>query len=208
MVVLRITNGFTRLSDPKLISRANAILQSMTGNSNFPTPSPTLAALQTAIDDFTAALSDAENGGNYDKAVKNQKKIVLIDVLHNLGAYVLFTASGLSDPFLAAKSSGFNVAKTASPKLLGTVDNLQLSDGVNPGELVVTYNRIVGGRAVVCQYTDDPNLGETSWHIEVGTSSKIVLSGLQRGKKYFVRIIGIGANDQKCVSEIVSRLVQ
>lgn len=208
MVVLRITNGFTRLSDSKLISRANAILQSMTSNSNFPTPSPTLAAFQTAINDFVTALSEAENGGNYDKAVKNQKRDELIDILHALGAYVLFTSSNLPDPFLAAKSSGFHVAKTGSPKVLGTVDNLQLSDGVNPGELAISFNTVAGSRAFVYLYTDDASLSETSWRVEVGTSRKVVLSGLESGKKYFVRIIAIGASDQKVVSDVVSRLIQ
>jgi hypothetical protein len=180
----------------------------MTGNPNFPTPTPTLAALQAAIDDFATALSDAENGGSYDKAVKNQKRNALVDILHALGAYVLFTASNAADPLLVAKSSGFHVAKTATPTILGSIKNIQLSDGINSGELAISFNSVVGAKAFVYQYTDDATLSETSWRIEVGTSRKVVLSGLEIGKKYFVRIIAIGGKDQKCVSDIVSRLVQ
>lgn len=208
MTVLRITNGFTKLSDPNLISRANSIQQAMVGNLNFSSPTPTLAALQTAINDLVTALSDADNGGNYDKAVKNQKRNALIDILHNLGAYVLFTSSGLPDPFLAAKSSAFHVAKTGSPILLGAIENLQLKDGMNPGELNISFNAVTGSKAFVCQYSDDPTLAESSWRTEVGTSRKFTLSGLEIGKKYFVRIIAIGANDQKVISDVASRLVQ
>jgi len=121
---------------------------------------------------------------------------------------VLFTATGAADPVLVAKSSGFNIAKGGTPTVLGSVENLQLTDGINPGELVALFNSVTGAKGFVYQYTDDPTLAEGSWRSEVGTSRRVVLSGLQSGKKYFVRIIAIGANDQKCVSDAVSRLVQ
>jgi hypothetical protein len=208
MVVLRITNGFTRLSDPKLGSRASNIHLAMTGNPNFATPIPTLAAFQTGINEFLAASSEADNGGSYDKAVKNQKRDALIELLHSLAAYVLFTAAGTDNPELVAKSSGFSVAKTGTPSVLGAIENLQLKDGPNAGDLLVSFNTVVGARAFVYQYTDDETLAEGSWRTEVGTSRKVVLSGLQSGKKYFVRLIAIGAKDQKIISEVVSRLVQ
>lgn len=62
MNVLRITNGFDKLSDSNLEARANNILSSMTGNANFATPSPTLVVMQTGIDEFTSALAVAQSG--------------------------------------------------------------------------------------------------------------------------------------------------
>jgi hypothetical protein len=59
MPLLRITNGFDRLSDAQLEVKANTIVSSITGNSNFPTPTPTLADVQIAITAYTAALATA-----------------------------------------------------------------------------------------------------------------------------------------------------
>lgn len=52
MPLLRLTNGFDQLSDADLEVRAASILNAVTGNANFPTPQPTLAKVQTAIDNF------------------------------------------------------------------------------------------------------------------------------------------------------------
>lgn len=83
-MLLRITNGFERLSDAALVAKVNLIQTGMTGNVNFATPSPTLIELGDAKDDFATTLAEAQEGGNYDKAVKNQKREDLIDMVHNL----------------------------------------------------------------------------------------------------------------------------
>jgi hypothetical protein len=82
---LRITNGFNKLTDAVLETRANNIVSSMTANPNFATPTPTLAAMQTAIDNFSDALAKAQTGSQYDKAFKTQKRGELIKLLHSLG---------------------------------------------------------------------------------------------------------------------------
>ena len=41
-MILRITNGFDRLSDANLEVKANTIVTAMTGNTYFPTPNPDL----------------------------------------------------------------------------------------------------------------------------------------------------------------------
>ena len=111
-MLLRITNGFEKLSDSDLLARANNIMSGMTGNASFATPTPSLATVQTAIDAFSDALSIAQTGSSYEKAFKNQKKAELIDLIHSLGNYVLFTANGDA---LVAQSSNFSIAKPPSP---------------------------------------------------------------------------------------------
>ena len=44
----RIVNGFDNLNDANLAVRTQAIVAAMTGNTNFPTPTPSLADVTTA----------------------------------------------------------------------------------------------------------------------------------------------------------------
>ncbi len=183
MNLLRITNGFDKLSDANLEARANNIVASMTGNASFATPSPTLAVVQTAIDNYSAALAKAQTGSSYDKAYKNQKKGDLIDLLHSLGNYVLFTANGDE---LVAKSSGYNIAKGPSPAPeVSAAVNQNLEDGANAGELKYSFDKVPGARSYMYQYAPDPLTENSTWQSQPGTIRKIVFSGLDSGKKYF-----------------------
>ena len=63
MSVIKITNSFASMADAKLEEKADFIVSQMTGNAAFPTPDPTLAAVQTAITAFSDAVSAAWMAG-------------------------------------------------------------------------------------------------------------------------------------------------
>jgi hypothetical protein len=178
----------------------------MAGNSSFPTPAPSLAQVQTALNDYTTALAKAQQGSTYDKALKNQKKEELITLLHNLGNYVLFTASGDD---LVARSSGFNIAKgrTPAPELTPATGQA-LHDGPNPGELDYSFRRVPGSKGYVYQNTPDPLSENSIWQSKVGTVARVRFTGLESGKKCWCRVMAIGTNGQGVYSEPVSRIVQ
>ena len=206
MPLLRITNGFDKLSDANLETRAGAILSAMTGNVSFPTPSPALATVQTAATDFAIALAKAKTGSEYDKAFKNSKREELITLLHSLGNYVLFTANGDE---LMAKSSGYSIARTPSPAPGVTpATNQKLEDGANAGELKFSFDKVPGARSYMYQYTPDPVTESSVWQSMPGTVRKTVFTGLQSGTRYWCRVIAIGTGGQGVYSDAVSRIVQ
>src|SRR3954466_10123278 len=104
----RVTNGFPSMSDLELLGRARGIGTAITGNPNFPTPVPTLAIITASINDFQEAVDAAENGDSQLILIRDQKREALIDNLHLLGNYVLFTAAG---DVVVAASSGFGISK-------------------------------------------------------------------------------------------------
>ncbi|MBD0295032.1 MAG: hypothetical protein ICV84_07515 [Flavisolibacter sp.] len=67
---LRITNGFDRLSDPRLLVRAQEIFNAMMNNPGFPTPVPALADVQTKIFEYSNAISAALEGGKYSDSLE------------------------------------------------------------------------------------------------------------------------------------------
>ncbi len=203
---LRITNGFDKLSDSELLAKVNNIMNGMTDNPNFPTPTPTISELQTAVDAFAQALSAAQKGSTYNKAFKNQKKSEMIDLFHGLGNYVLFMANGDA---LVAQSSKFSIAKPPSPAPgVTAAANQQLDDGENSGELLFTFDRIPGARSYVYQYASDPLTDNTIWQSQTGTVKKVSFSNLDVNKRYWCRVIAIGINGQGVYSEPISRIVQ
>jgi hypothetical protein len=205
-MLLRISNGFDKISDGDLLARANNIMGGMQGNAYFPTPTPTLATLQTAIDAFSDALTVALSGSNYDKAIKNQKKAEMIDLLHSLANYVLFIANG--DPIIA-QSSNFTIAKPPAPAPDVTqATNQLLEDVENSGDLVYSFDRVPGARSYIYQCTSDPVSDTAVWSSQTGTVRKVTFSNLEAGKRHWCRVVAIGINGQEVYSTPVSRIVQ
>ena len=80
----------------------------MTNNASYPKPSPTLASVTTAIDDFSTAIDNAADGGITLTIIKNQKRAALGAVLRKLASYVHVACNG---DLAALTSSGFPVWK-------------------------------------------------------------------------------------------------
>jgi len=206
MIQLRITNGFDRLRDGDLIVRGTTILDAMSGNANFPTPTPTMAELTQGIDEFSEAVSAAEEGGIYEKAFKNEKREALITLLHRLGNYVLFTSNG---DRLKALSSQFTIAREPEPAPPITKPELfNVIEGMNPGELNVKFKRVKGARSYLVQYAQEPVTDATNWLQHVCTVSKCTLMQLASGKQYRLRVVAVGINSQMAYSDPVSKWVQ
>lgn len=183
MALLRLTNGFDRMSDANLVVRSQNIIAAMTGNANFPTPDPTLATMQTALDAFSDALDAAKTGDKTAIAIKNQKKADLVDQIHLLGAYVLYTSKQDS---VIAVSSGFNIAKEPQPSpSITKPENFQVDNGLNTGELQVSFNPVPGARSYMYQYTSDTAVTDaTQWETETGTVKQNLFYGLTSGSRY------------------------
>ena len=136
--------GFlTKDSDAQLDQDTETIIASMTGNANFPTPSPTLVVIKAALDAFTAALSDAADGGVEKTAIKNAKREELVTLLRQLSSYVFATAD---DDMTKLLSSGFPAQKTARPPIgpLPTPAAPFLSQGPVTGSLSASTPPING----------------------------------------------------------------
>lgn len=203
METLRITNGFAKLSDAALKVRINEILLGVT--TNFAT-APGLADLSTANQNFTNALSEAVNGGKYQKALKNQYRTELIEQMHLMANYILYTCAG---DRARAISSGFKVAKIPSPAPEVTkAENQKLDNGANAGELKYSFEKVPGARSYLYQVTQEPLTETSDWNNYMGTQRKFLFAGLESGKRYWVRVAAVGIAGQAVYSDPLSRLVQ
>lgn len=204
MPVVRITNGFNELSFAELLVRANVIVGKMQGNPNFMTPEPGLNLVRTAINEFAVAVEAAASGDTQAKAVRDQKAAALIDLLHKLGNYVLFTAQ---EDAVIATSSGFHIAKTRTPQPPISSPVVTVENGVNSGELKLSTKKVTGAKSYNFQYTADPLTESSVWESVSGTTTKKVISGLKSGNRYWCRIAAVGSKDQITYSNVQPSIV-
>ncbi len=108
-----------------LVNLGNRVFVSMTGNLNFPTPSPTLASLQTGITDVTNAIGvwgpKGNRGSHADLVDLRQKALTLSQLLKSEAQYVqntAQTASGSDYILMGAiiQTSGFQLANAKTPQ--------------------------------------------------------------------------------------------
>jgi hypothetical protein len=97
----KVSLGFARLPDTELDNFAQTIIDTMTGNTSYPSPPVTMANLQTAKDDFTTKLSIAQTGGRVDTAAKNNSRQNLITSLRRVASYVQMTCDDNRRSYLA-----------------------------------------------------------------------------------------------------------
>ncbi len=97
---------------PALLQLAQGIVTAMTGNALFPTPTPSLTVVASALGDLTVAETAAATRARGAVAVRNEKRLALVELLQALRAYVQTIAD--ASPSTGAsiiESAGFSLRK-------------------------------------------------------------------------------------------------
>jgi hypothetical protein len=104
---------------PRLVTYAQSIVQSMTGNSSFPSPEPPLVSVQSAIEDLSAAETATRSGLKGTVALRDEKRRALALLLQHLLSYIQATADAHADKAASIiESAGVSVEKPRSVKAL------------------------------------------------------------------------------------------
>lgn len=197
--------SFSKYSDSVLETKTQLIIASMTGNTNFPTPSPALTEITAAAAAFSTALTNAGTGNRIDIAVKNNLREELVAPLRRLAEYVSFTANGDRSILL---SSGFDISKEPASVTITKPENFRIENGPNSGQLRFVVDSVYGAKSYLHEYTTDDTLQPQNWQSNISTSAKLVISNLQPGTRYYCRVAAVGSNDQVVYSDLMSRVAQ
>lgn len=202
----RIKVGFKRLADAIILLVARTVLQNLTGNLFYVTPTPTLAVLQTAINDYDAALTAAKDRGKNSVAAKNARKEELADLLVQLSNYCMATNSTLE----ALVSTGFDLTKNRTP--VPPVEApviLKIENGINSGDIIVTIDAVKGRKAFLIEYTPDPITADSVWVSQNTCTCKTTITGLEVGKRYWIRVTVFGKGQQAATCEpVLTKVIQ
>lgn len=179
----RVSLGFARKIDTDLIVFTRNIVELMTGNPQYPTPSPTLATITTSVDAFELAVQEALAGGRIQTARRNAARVELLSLVRQLAAYV---QGHCADDLVKLLSSGFEPVRAPSP--IGTLpapqnQRLVLTD--KSGQLSFRFDRVDNAANYSIESAES---AEGPWKDRgVSPNTRVVIDGLTPGKAYWAR---------------------
>jgi hypothetical protein len=159
-----------------LVSVVQAILQAMTGNARFPTPTPTLATVAAALADLVKADAVAQTRAKGTAAARTAKRAILVQLVDALAGYVQGIADAdAENAAVIIQSAGMAVRKTPV-RVKRTFDVIQ---GAVTGSVRVTAPVVAHRASYDWQWSTD---GGKTWQSAPSTmTSKTTLSGFAAG---------------------------
>lgn len=192
-----------------LIAKAKSIVSQMTDNPNFPTPTPTLASINTLIANLEEVQQLIDAGNYSQKELRDANKAALIEGLTLLGYYVEATSAGDA---VKLASSGFELNKDYSNH--GTPAQ---PEGVKAELTGVTGDAFLKWKPVpnaVCYLieatTQNPASPESVWEQKgISTRARYTCTGLTPGQYYSFRVsaVGTGQGNKSAPSEPATSII-
>lgn len=199
----KIISTFIYCRDGDLVKITRRILDSMKDNTQFPNPTPAMADVEKALEEYSTALSEAGGLDREKVSIKDDKKAVLKQMLTQLAYYVTQTSKGEKTILL---SSGFEInAERGKPQK--APPKLRIELGM-PGQVTTRVNRVTKARAYVHQYTADPLTPQSVWISETTLKPEHTFTDLASASKVWLRVIVIDKNGDSIYWDPVLRIVQ
>lgn len=187
---IRVSLTFLRKGVNAFISFGRQVVTNMTGNTNYTTPEPTLAAVTTGLDDLQAKMDAAAVGGKVDMDVRNTAWEASIMQLRSLATYVQLNCQNDLD---ILQSAGFVSTKTPAPVgPLPAPENLRSSYTGTSGEVILRINRVLGVTAGYTYQQADSPAGPFAT-IGVSNKTRFTATGLTPAKTYWFQACANGA---------------
>ena len=204
MALAKVSLSIARATDGNLVIFTDSVISKMTNNAEYPTPTPSLASVQTSLTAFQDALAEAKDGGTSKTAAKNAVREVLLAKLRNLALYVQLECG---DDLAALLTSGYEATKPPTPAgVLPAPQQVTLTQGVLSGTLELRGRPVTNAGAYEAQKTttiDNPNSWES---VDQVTAARMQLEGLTPGKTYWARLRAIGSAGPGAWSEPASAI--
>ena len=185
----RVSLSFARKADTDLIAFVRNVITLMTGNAQYPSPSPTLAALTTSVNDFETKVHDALNGGKIEIAQRNASRVNILAMLRQLAAYV---QGNCGEDLHVLLASGFDAVRSRSPVTMpNPPQNPSLSLTGKSGELLFKFDRVSNAVAYSTQTATNAN---GPWEdYDLTTTARVLIVGLTPGTVYYARACANGS---------------
>ena len=179
------------------IARARQVVAALTGNTNFPTPHPTLAEVTAAADALEAA-ADAAQAARFEAkrrtAAQGVKEDDLTQLMTQLAAHVESVAG---DDEARILSAGLETrsAHTTDSSAPTAPETLTATTGNHEGEIELSWDAVRNARSYVVERTADPQAGPWA-QAGVSPRSSLIVEGLDSGKRYYFRVAAVTLNGQ------------
>ena len=207
-VMAKVKFSLDALPDAQIIQQCTNIKTALTGNANFTTPTPSLAAFGTAITAAGAKLTTSDNAQNAAKqAVVDKDTAIqtLLGLVSQLGTYVELTSGGDEAKILSA---GMQVRAARAPASVpSTVQNLSLTAGDNAGQLDLQWDPTGSAKRYEVQLCAAADFASGVTNLPSVTKSKTLTANLTSGARIWARVRGLNAAGPGAWSDVATKIV-
>ncbi len=187
----RLKIDFDKKPVPQQVAESRDKQTKITGNLNYLTPTPTMAALKTATDALENAYNAALNRYKEKKALMRIARKELKGLIVELADYIQITSGGDETKIL---SSGFGVRKQRTPATVPDVPvNVKVSATEFDHALDISSKLVKGAKSYVFEMCVDPLTEKNFMPIEISTKSTTRVKDLTPGTKYWFRLLAVNA---------------
>jgi hypothetical protein len=176
--------GGSKTPDNTLITFARNVLKLIYAAAGFTAIPVTEADLLASIEGFADSKAAQPNGGKTATALKNQKRVHLVDLLKEIAAYVQVTSK---NDLAMLLSSGFSAASTSRTRFpLSKPTILRVGNGMSGESLLTlsTEKNVRGCEIRVAEIGPEGVAGEFRAVVFSTSSRNISITGLTPGAQY------------------------
>ena len=177
-------------SNALLINDTGVVLVAVAANVDiYKSPTPPLADVQTALDNFSDGVAAAADGGKSAIAKRNNLRLILVGLMRQLANYVASACNGDMTNLLL---SGFPTQKSVRQPVgvLPPPSNVTLTQGDRSGEVVAKANPVFG--ASLYTWTLTPATPGGAVQTAQTTAARDTFTGLTPGATYSITVNAIG----------------
>ena len=189
----------------QMVQRARTVRNKMKNNPLFPSPTPSMAEYEAAIDELAAAVMSTYGGGTkLEFFLKQQKLERVADMIKSLAVYVSLVAQGdvtimMSAAFEQRRSSSL-INSLAQPKKPAA------KSGHMPQTIDVRWTPVRGARMYKVYVTKGYQTSEGPVTFAISSKSRCRIENLEPLEYYTLRIQALGTHTESPLSAMTTAL--
>ncbi|HYG37195.1 MAG TPA: fibronectin type III domain-containing protein [Cytophagales bacterium] len=201
----KISRGYRKLNNGHLVTFTGHVSASMTGNVNFPTPVPSLAVFDAALEAYSTACTNYQRGNILTTTVRDETRRVLLENMDLLANYVELTVE-FKETLLV--TSGFDLVKEPSKRPIPSIPViLEIADGVKSGQIKLRVDSDAHVRNFTTLYKVTGSEVQPQYKF-ADTRRTITIDGLTAGQYYSFQVSAANAAGESGWSAEQSFLVR
>ena len=181
----KTVKDYSRDPDSEVLALGKRVMLKLNGNALFPTPAPPLSELNTALNEYEVAITNAAHRGTHLIAIRKEKRAVVIDILQRLGYYVDLNGHDSESSMLETGFKVYSTENTVAPAS-GKPTILKGKDGPHSGDSYIKSKRMAHALTNELRYTADPFGPDATWtKLDPQSKATFLVTGLTAGHLYW-----------------------